>query len=196
MKKINSKTIAITVIMMSTIAMASCSLFEVSYAIDHQADFSQYHSFSWYNEGFDDSISGIFGVNTANLDSAIRSTIQQQLQHKGFSLSAPDSADLWINYQAIAQSTLSDRYRYSTEDISQSYTRKQIRYSSSFDASRRYTTAYDEGMFIVDIIDRAKMLLIWRGTVETPIGLYNNEPHDIKRMQKAVKKLLKKFPPQ
>ena len=187
---------AVAVIMMSAIAMASCSLFEVSYTVDPQTDFSQYHSFSWYNEGFDDSISGIFGVNTAHLDSAIRTSIQQQLQHKGFSLSAPDSADLWINYQAIAQSTLSDRYLYSVEDISQSYVRKQIRYSSSFDASRRYTTVYDEGTFIVDIIDRAKMLLIWRGTVETPIGLYNNELRDIKRMQKAVKKLLKKFPPQ
>jgi hypothetical protein len=181
---------------MTATALASCSLIEVSYTIDQQRDFSQYRSFSWYKEGFDDSISGIFDVNIANLDSAVRSTIQQQLQNKGFSLSAPDSADLWINYQAVAQTTLSDRYLYSVDDINQSYIRKQISYSSSFDASRRYSTAYEQGTFIVDIIDRAEMLLIWRGTVETPIGLYDDEHRRIERMQKALIKLLEKFPPQ
>ncbi len=190
------KKLKYIIITITCIALAGCSLFDITYTKDPQTDFSQYHSFSWYKEGFDDSISGIFDVDTANLDSAIRSTIQQQLQHKGLTLSDPDSADLWINYQAIAQSTLSDRYIYRLEDINQSYIHKQINYSSSFDASRRYNTAYEQGTFTVDVIDRAKMLLIWRGTVETPIGLYDNENRRIERMQKALVKLLAKFSPQ
>ncbi|WP_455209916.1 DUF4136 domain-containing protein [Kaarinaea lacus] len=191
MRKIKSIVFALAVF-----ALSSCSLFEVSHTIDPQTDFSHYQTFSWYSDGFADSISGLFGVNAAHLDSAIRDTIQQQLQLKGLTLSQPDTADLWVNYQAIAQTTAADRYQYSLEDINQSYIRKQIRYSSSFDASRRFTTVYDQGTFVVDVIDRNDLQVVWRGTVETPIGLYDTEAPRIARMQKAIKKLMMKYPAQ
>jgi hypothetical protein len=185
---------SIVVTLMASV-VASCTLFETSYTADPNTDFSQYKTFSWYSDGFAASISGLFGVNAANLDSAIQSTIQQHLQVKGLTLSQPNAADIWINYQAIAKTTSTDRYNYSVEDITQSYIRKQIRYSSSFDASRRFTTVYDQGTFIIDAIDRKDLQVVWRGTVETPIGLYDDENRRIERMQKAVKKLLAKFPP-
>ena len=188
------KKLKLLVIVVSAILLASCSLLDISHTSDDQTDFSQYRSFSWYKEGFSDSIRGVFNIDTANLDSAIRSTIQQQFQLKGLTFSDPDTADLWINYQAITQTTLSDRYVYSLEDINQSYIHKQIRYSSSFDASRRYSTAYEQGTFIVDVIDRSEMLLVWRGTVETPIGLYEKESNRIERIQKALEKLLTQYP--
>jgi len=189
MRKILCFVVAITAL------LTSCSLFEVSYDVDEQTDFSQYRTFSWYSDGFAESISGLFGVDAANLDSAIRATIQKQLLARGISLTQSDSADVWINYQAIAQTTASDRYHYTLEDITQSYIRKQIRYSSSLDASRRYTTVYDQGTFIIDAIDKNRLQVVWRGTVETPLGLYDSEDRRIQRMQKAVTKLLKPFPP-
>jgi len=174
----------------------SCSLIEVSHTIDPETDFSRYKTFTWYSDGFADSINGLFGVDAAHLDSAIRDSIQQQLHNKGLNLGQPNSADLWINYQAIAQRTAADRYQYRLEDLDQSYIRKQIRYSSSFDASRRFTTFYDEGTFVVDVIDRTSLQVIWRGSVELPIGLYDTEAPRIARMQKAIKKLLAKYPTQ
>jgi hypothetical protein len=182
-------------IAISALALASCSLYEVSYTVDQQTDFSRYKTFSFYSDDITDSMVGVFGVDAATIDSAIKSSIQKHMQGKGFTPSPLDSADIWVNYQSMAESTIADRYNYSLEDLNQSYRQKQIRYSSSFDASRRFTSLYDKGTVIVDVIDRKGSQVVWRGIVETPLARYDTEKQRIAALQRAIGKLLTKFPP-
>ena len=186
--------IKITIAMVA-LFLAGCTLLETTYTVDQQKDFTQYRTYSWYGDGFSEAVSGLFDVDAARLDTAIRATIQEHMQSQGLAVREPDTADIWINYQATAHTTMSDRYRYSLEDMNQSYKQKQIRYSSSFDASRRYTTEYNEGEFVVDVIDAKNLQVVWRGIVTIPLGLYDEESRNIQRLQKAMAKMLKKFPP-
>jgi hypothetical protein len=54
---------------------------------------------------------------------------------------------------------------------------------------------YDKGIIIVDVIDRDALQVVWRGTVELPMGVYGSESERVEGIQKAMRKLLKKFPP-
>lgn len=172
----------------------SCSLYDVSYTMDKEQDFSHFKTFTWFSDGFSDSISGAFEVDAATLDSAIRNSIEQHLTSKGYVEGPYEQADLWINYQAIAETTTSNIYKYEIKDINQTYKTKLIRYSSSLDASRRFTTRYEMGTLMVDVIDRSSLRVIWRGSVETPLGLYNKEQPKIDRLNKAIHKMLAPFP--
>lgn len=174
--------------------VSSCSVFDVSYTMDKEKDFSKYKTFAWFDGGYSDSISGSFDIDAASMDSAIRNSVEQHLTGKGYVEEHHDHADLWINYQAIAKTTTSNEYKYELKDINQTYKTKLIRYSSSLDASRRFTTRYELGTLIVDIIDRATSEVIWRGSVEMPLGLYNKEEKKINRLNKAINKLLIPFP--
>lgn len=171
----------------------SCSLYEVNDIKDANTDFSQYKTFAWLKEDIKDSIRGTFEIDPASLDSTIRHTIQDRLAAKGLTMSVRETPDLWINYQLAATSTVSDQYRYSIDDINQSYKQKAIHYSSSFDANRRYTTAYEQSTLAVDLIDTKRLLVVWRGTVETPLGTGNPEKQRA-TVKKAVIKIIQRIP--
>jgi hypothetical protein len=195
MKSLKSATVILAAAM-----LAGCSMYRVSYSVDPQTDFSPFQTFSFYSDEITDSLVesqiGEFGVGAARLDSALKSSIQKQLQSKGFTPGAPDSADIWVNYQTISESAIADRYQYRLEDMNQSYSRKQIRYSSSLDASRRFPAIYEQGSIIVDVIARNELQVVWRGVVEIPMGAHNTENQRLEAVQLAIKKLLKKFPQQ
>ena len=156
------------VVSIAALLLSGCSPLQTHYSADPQADFSQFRSFSWYSDGFPESISGLFAGGAAQMDSAIRSTIQQQLTEKGLAYINSDSADIWINYQAIGKTSPGGMYRYSMSDMEQGYLRKQIRYSSSFDFNRRYTTFDEQGTLIVDIINSQNLQVVFPVLQEDP----------------------------
>jgi hypothetical protein len=182
-------------VVITIFALTACSTFKVNYHTDPQTEFSRYHTYAFYSDEIAHSISTVFGVTPSTLDSAVKSSIRAQLQSKGFTRESTDAADIWINYETVAEPTIVDRYQYKLEDLNQSYKSKQIRFSSSLDANRRYPSMYDKGIIIVDVIDRDALKVVWRGTVELPMGVYGSESERVEAIQNAVRKLLKKFPP-
>ena len=51
---------------------------------------------------------------------------------------------------------------------------------------------YEEGTMILDLVDRAKGQLVWRGTLTKALG--SSRPSD-EEVRKAVRKVLIDFPP-
>jgi hypothetical protein len=191
MKRLRTVTVA-----MAIAIFTGCSVYEINYTVDPQTEFLRFHTFAFYDDETSDAIVGGFGVDAITLNTAIQSSLREQLQSKGLSLSTPETADIWINYQAVAETSVSDRYRYNVEELNQSYRRQQIRYSSSFDANRRFQSISDKSAIVVDVIDRNASQVVWRGTLEMPLDLEDPEWQRLDAIRKAVNKLLRKFPSQ
>jgi len=163
--------------------LAACSTATISVDWDHQADFTQYKTFAWYDHK-DDS----HPRQSPNqiVDARIRRSVAQDLIDKGLSQTDPADADLWVTYYTSLDKSLrmySSGYGYGYWGGWHGWGPRPT-----------YTDVYEytEGTLVVDLIDRAKDQLVWRGTITKAISA--DEVSD-EAITKAVAKVMRTFPP-
>ena len=168
---------------------AVCSLFlvamvasafaqEVKSDFDHQADFSQYKTYSWQEIKTKDPL----------WDSRIKSAVDAQLTAKGWT-QVDSGGDVAI--VAIA-TTHTERTLQTFYDGMGGGWRWR-----GFGGMGEATTTeqdYKEGTLLVDMYDAKTKQLIWRSSAEDTLS--NNAEKNEKNLDKGVAKMFKKFPPQ
>ena len=177
------------------LSLTNCTIYEIKRVVDENTDFSAYKTYTWLEEG--QTVEGAFTIETEQLKSLIGEAIETELRQKGLVKANIPNSDIYVSYYA-SQRNISynePQYYYSLADINQNYTIKDIHYSSSFDASRRYAPSDERGVLVIDMIDRSNSRLVWRGVVEAPFGASKTEEGQIQRLNKAVNKLFENFPP-
>jgi len=151
---------------------------QVKTDFDHQANFSQYKTYSWQT------------IKPANSlwDARIKSAVDAQLAAKGWT-QIDSGGDVAI--VAIATSHTEKTLQTFYDGMGGGWRWR------GFGGMGEATTTeedYKEGTLIVDMYDGKTKQLIWRGSSEDTVS--NSAEKNEKNLDKGVAKMFRKFPPQ
>ena len=158
---------------------------------DREVVFSHYKTFDWIappvrasEEGLRSDPEGPFARNSL-LDKRLRAAVNSNLRARGFQYVEGGESNFRVNYHV----TFKDKLVGSGSDFG--YTGRYHRgaFSSGFNWSVRQ---YQEGTIIIDIVDRAKDQLVWRGWV---VNRNRDGNYDEAEINRAVNQILMRFPP-
>lgn len=171
-------------------AAVSCSSTRVSSDRDSQADFSTYSTFSWRAASAPADPRPTTGASQI-VDGRIRRALAQELTAKGYRLAEAGEADLEVTYYTSLSSQLQ---MYTTGwGYGWGYG-PRWGYGYSYWPGWSMTTAstYLEGTIIVDIIDRERNQLVWRGVITSALS---KKSASDERIDQAMTRVLADFPP-
>ncbi len=180
-------TIAALVALTSGLGCAT----RVRYDFDREAMFSRYETFDWIappvrasEEGLHSDPDGPFARNSL-LDKRIRTAVNSKLRERGYEYVEGDESDFRLNYHV----TFKDKLVGSGSDFGYVGHYYRGAFSSGFNWSVRQ---YQQGTIIIDVVDRAKDQLVWRGWMTSRNRDGNFDEAEINR---AVNQILQRFPP-
>lgn len=152
---------------------------QVHYNYDRAANFAAYKTYQWVD------ISG-GAVPDQLVDQAIKQAIDEQLAQKGLTKVEKDP-DLYIGYRAgvVLEKSISVQ-RSGGPHFGSPW---------DFDTAHGQTSTVPVGLLLVDIYDREKKQLVWRGDAAKTIDLKKDPDKNYKNLQKAMAKLFKNYPP-
>ncbi len=158
---------------------------------DREAVFSDYNTFDWIaplvrasEEGMQPDPEGPFARNSL-LDKRIRAAVDRNLETRGFQYVESGESDFRLNYHV----TFKDKLVGSGSDFGYFGRYRRGGFSSGFNWSVRQ---YQEGTIIIDIVDRAKDQLVWRGWM---VSRNRDGNFDEAEITRAVNLILMRFPP-
>jgi hypothetical protein len=151
----------------------------VFYDRDENANVANYKTYSWLNEKAIEA-KGLNPLYYNELtDQRIKNAVNREMQAKGFVL-VENKGELELHYHIIVENKTSE----TTEPYNYTYTpywRKVSIYH------------YREGTLIIDIMDRQKNTLVWRGYA-TGVITYQTTAKPEEAINYAVTKIFKSFP--
>ena len=159
------------------VALGTALAQQVKTDFDHQANFSQYKTYSWQE------------IKPANSlwDARIQRAVDAQLAAKGWT-KVESGGDVAV--VAIATSHTEKTLQTFYDGMGGGWRWR------GFGGMGEATTTeqdYKEGTLVVDLYDAKTKQLIWRGSSEDTVS--NNAQKNEKNLDKGVAKMFKKFPP-
>lgn len=161
-----------------------CAFVKLETDYNTRKDFDQYESFCWL-QGCQFVYQGPEYFNDFENIELIKESVVNELKDKGFKQDS-NQPDLLINFQIIAEERTSFARDYGTDLIDGE--------SAWVPFEEQQQEYYVEGSLIIDIIDAQTSELVWRS-----YGVQYFDPDEKvkeKRIRRAVRAALKKFPPQ
>ena len=148
---------------------------QVHYNFMPGTDFSKYHTYKWVE------IPGGIHPNQI-IDQEIKQAVNNTLATKGLTLATGDTADLYVGYQCSVD---------------------QEKQWNAWGSGGRLmggmgeatSSTISNGTLAVDFYDPTSKQLIWRGSAAQTLNPSGNQQKDMERLNKAVAKLLKNYPP-
>src|SRR6516165_8686863 len=148
---------------------------DVRYNFMPGTDFSKFHTYKWV------AIEGGTHPNQI-VDQEIKDAANQQLSSKGLTKVDGDKADLFVGYQiAVDQEKQWNAYGMGG------------RWAGGMATATQSTI--NVGSFVLDMYDPTTKQLVWTGTATKAIDPSSNQEKNMQRMDKAMAKLLKNYPP-
>ena len=146
---------------------------DVRYNFMPGADFSKYHTYKWVN---------IRGAHPDQImDAEIKQAVDAQLVAKGLSKTDSDKADLYIGYEtAVHQEQQWDAWG------SRAFGMGSASWTSS---------TISVGTLVLDMYDPGAKQLVWTGSATKTIDTGSDHEKHMKKLDKAMEKLLKNYPP-
>ena len=145
---------------------------------DRGTDFSKFKTYAW--QPSPDPAKGLW-------DQRVIDGVNQQLQAKGFQL-VTANAQLWVVYTA--------HIKREQQVVGTGYNMGPYwgwGYWGGPTTTTYNTYTYKEGTLVVDIADNNGRTLLWRGSVTDTLA--DNSDKNIKKLNGAINKLFKNFPP-
>jgi len=139
-------------------------------------DFAKFRTYKWV------AVSGAAPVDQI-LDQQIKQSADKQLAGKGFTKKDADPVDLYIGYQAATDQ----------EKELNAYGSPGWRWGGGMGTVT--TSTVDVGTLTLDVYDPAAKQLLWRGSATESVSKSTSAEKKEERMDKAMAKLLKNFPP-
>jgi Domain of unknown function (DUF4136) len=158
---------------------------DVHYNYDRGANFSAYKTYKWID------IPG-GAVPDQFIDHDIKRAIDEQLAQKGLTKAEKDP-DLYVGYQASLREEKSINL-WNTGGGGPWGWGSGPGWGGS--TVQGQTSTIPVGTLFVDLYDRGKKQLIWRGDASKTLDLKKDPDKNYKNLQKAVAKLFKNYPPQ
>jgi hypothetical protein len=179
----------ITLCMMGVMFLLTTSAFcqDIRYNFDKDADFSKFKTYKWVE------IKGATQPNNIT-GKDIKQAVDAQLATKGLT-KVDDNADLLIGYQV----GIGTEKQFTSYNSDWGYGPGWYRggwYGSTGGMTTGQTSTIYNGMLDLDMYESSKKDLVWRGTATKTIDPNAKPEKQQKNLNKAVAKLLKKYPPE
>ncbi len=159
---------------------------DVTYNFMAGNDFSKYKTYRWVE------VEGVEKPD-ALVDGQIRQAIDTVLAKRGLTPTTGEQADLLVAYQ-VAVSQERQWNAYSTGGYG--YGGYGWRYGGMGGGMTTATsTTLNVGTLAFDVYDTAQKKLVWKGTATKTLNPSKDPKKNQERLQKAMDKLLKNFPP-
>ena len=190
MKKFFALSFVLSVV---TLLLAASSVAQdVRYNFDKNADFSKFKTYKWVPIKDADKVNDL-------VDKQIKDAVDAELATKGLTKVEGDDANLYIGYQpAIGQEKQFNSY-------STGYGGAGYGYGPGWGGgwyggmgtttTTGSTSTIYKGQLDLDMYDSAAHDIVWRGVVSKTIDPKAKPEKQQKNLAKAVKKLLKNYPP-
>jgi cell division protein FtsL len=167
--------ILVLAVALLSIAAGSLSAQQVTYNFMPGTDFTKYHTYKWVQ------IPANIHPNQI-VDQEIKEAINNALAAKGYTQATGDKADLYVGYQCSVD---------------------QERQWNAWGTGRGFgggmgsatSSTISNGTLAVDFYDPGSQDLVWRGQATKTLNPSGNQEKDMERLNKAMQKLLKNFPP-
>jgi len=138
-------------------------------------DFSKFHTYKWV------PIEGASHPNQI-VDQEIKQSVDSQLASKGLTKTDGDKADLFVGYQvAVDQEKQWNAYGMGG------------RWAGGMGTATQSTI--NVGSLVLDMYDPSTKQLVWTGTASKTLDPSSKQSKNEERLNKAMAKLLKNFPP-
>jgi hypothetical protein len=179
--------------------LGGCAAVQTYSDADKAVDFNKYHTYAWLQRS--DSVQDIFYSNQL-VEKNIKYYAEQEMASRGYILDN-NNPDVLIEYHTMVEKkhqTVSNPV-YATPSYPYSPFYGPFGYNTAYPYTY-YNTPYvigynvqeidyNEGTLVIDIIDRKKNQLIWRGW---SVGTVSDEQSLEKELPKDIKKIFKKYP--
>lgn len=141
-------------------------------------NFSSFHTYKWVE------IAGSSHPNQI-VDAEIKQAVDAQLATKGLTKVTGDKADLYVGYQtAVDQQKQWNAYGMGGG------------WRMGGGMGTATSSTIDIGTLVIDMYDPATKQLVWTGRATKTLDPSSNQQKNQKNLDKAMAKLLKKYPPQ
>jgi len=173
------------ILLAATTALAQ----DVRYNFDKNTDFSKFRTYRWVV---------IKDAPTANdlVTKQVREAVEKELATKGLTKTDDDSANLFIGYQAgVSQEKEFTSFSSDWGYGSGWYGGGWYGPGGGMSTTRGSTSTIYVGQLAVDMYDSANHDLVWRGVASKTLDAKAKPEKQQKNLAKAVKKLLKNYPP-
>lgn len=161
---------------------------DVRYNFDKNTDFSKYKTYKWV------ALKDAARVNDI-ADKQIKDAVDSQLATKGLSKVDADDADLYIGYQV----GISTEKQFTSFDSGWGAGPGWYRGGWYGGGMGGMTTGSTSTIYIgqlaLDMNDRIKKELVWRGVVSKTIDPKAKPDKQTKNLNKAIAKLMRNYPP-
>ena len=156
---------------------------EVQTDFDHEADFSQYKTYSWQE------------IKPANSlwDARIRRAVDDQLKAKGW-VPVATSGDVSIVAIKMVEKQKTLETFYDSDGYGGGWGWRGFGgWGDSFGDATTTEHDYKDGTLVVDMYDTKNKQLIWRGSVEDMLS--DKAEKNERNLKKGVAKMFREFPP-
>ena len=161
---------------------------DVRYNFDKQANFSQFKTYKWVT---------LKGAQVPNelVDMQIKAAVDMELATKGLKRTDAETADLYVGYQ----SAINTEKEYTSFDTGWGYGPGWGGgwYGGGGTSTTTGTTStIYVGQIAVDMYQAGQKQLVWRGVASKTLDTEAKPEKQEKNLNKAVAKMLKKYPPE
>ncbi len=140
-------------------------------------DFSKYHTYKWVNINNAEQIDPI-------VSQQIKDAVDTQLTGKGMTKTEADTADMYVGLQTSIQ----QQQQWNAYGTGGGW-----RFGGGMASATSSTIQI--GTLVLDFYDPATKQMIWRGVATKTLNPSKNAQTNLNRINQAVAKLLKPFPP-
>ncbi len=162
-----------------------CSGIKVDADYDPNADFQSLSGYAWLPPT-ERQNTGDPRVDNPLLASRVESAVDNELVFKGFRKVEDAEADFFVNFHVGVQSKV---------DVTSVPTTYGYGRWGGVYATETRVDQYEQGTLLIDIIDREKDDLIWRGSGQSRVHEGGTPEERNERVRKAVAAILADFPP-
>lgn len=199
-KRRNGARVGHFMLIAAAAGLAACSTVKVDSEYDKQADFSRLKTFRWAEVPA--VTVGDPRVEDTALQARVHLAVNRELEAKGLRRVEGTDADLLVNYHVTLEEKMTgekvnDKYGYSpgggwTQGAHQGWSWGL----GGYNTPSVPTTYYEEGTVIIDMVDPATKLLIWRGSARTVVDLDSDPEVRRQRLNEAIQRIFAQYPPQ
>jgi hypothetical protein len=179
---IDRRSVACVVIFLPI--LTGCAGIQVTTDYDPDVDFSLLQNYAWM-EGQQERPADP-RVDNSLLNTRIRNAVDAELAGKGFGVTNPERADFLVGYHAAIRNKI-DAYSMSN------FYGYRPGWRGGYSDIHVYE--YEEGSLVIDFVDPATKNLLWRGAAQAEVNRAASPEKREIRIQKAVEKILSRFPP-
>ncbi len=182
-----SSRMSIGIRFLAALAMVACSCSSIKVDTDYNpnVDFASLRSFAWLPSAGEKT--GDPRIDNPLLAGRIERAAEEALMAKGFSKVDEDKADFFVNYHVGVDTKV---------DVTSVPTMYGYGRWGGVYVSETRVDQYEQGTLLIDVIDRDRHDLLWRGSGQARIQENGSPQQREERVRKAVIAILADFPPQ